>query len=295
MTVPTHHAAPRLRDVVAAQIREAGFALRGPALVAALLVGITTPFVVFAGDALAFHPEHYVLPALLGVLLPIRVWMGERRFGPGFLWTLPVDRRRHALVKVFAGWVWLMGAVALFVLWLLALTVLTGGSILSTEIRAVLPSFQPLVAFDPSAVHYVPWTPEPRLWLTPFTAATCAYIFASALTLGTRQPLWWIVGTLLGCLLLVAAGGAANAGRLLSAGDRVYVALLQGSYGIDALLTARTETLQVAATFTTGDTRVVWRGLPDVGAWALATLVWTTAGLAALWVAACRHAEHRRS
>ena len=59
----------------------------------------------------------------MGALLPIAVWARDERFGPGFLWTLPVDRRRHALTKVLAGWVWLMGGVALFVLWLLAVTV----------------------------------------------------------------------------------------------------------------------------------------------------------------------------
>jgi hypothetical protein len=88
---------------------------------------------------------------------PIVVWRGEERFGASFLWTLPVDRWRHALAKVFAGWVWLMGGVALFVLWSLALTLLSGGNILAEETLRVLRSL-PLSAsrtLDPAA-----WRPS---------------------------------------------------------------------------------------------------------------------------------------
>jgi hypothetical protein len=40
---------------------------------------------------------------------------------------------------------------------------------------------------------------------------------------------------------------------------------------------------------------MVWRALPDVGQWAAATLLWTGAGLVALWAAASRHREGRRA
>ena len=225
------------------------------------------------------------------MLLPVAVWMGEERFDAGFLWTLPVDRRRHALAKVLAGWVWLMGAVALLVLWLLALVLFSGGNILAEETRRVLPSFQALVTFDPGAVHDVRWTPQPLLWLVPFTAATGTYLLASALALGTRYPLWWVVGTVSGFFLLVALGEASNAERLINVPGWLLEGLLPGPYGVDALLTARTESLQVAATLSTGETLVVWRALPDLGHWATATLLWTGTGLVALIAAASRHRE----
>ena len=50
--------------------------------------------------ALAAWPTQ--LPGLIGALLPIAVWARDARFGPSFLWTVPVDRRRHALIKVLA-------------------------------------------------------------------------------------------------------------------------------------------------------------------------------------------------
>lgn len=290
------HSTPRSRDVLAAQMRAIGFALRGPALVAAALVALATLLLTTAvmrtAEAIAFHPEHHILPSLLGLLLPIGVWMGEERFGAGFLWTLPVDRRRHALVKVFAGWVWLMSAVALLVLWLLALTLFSAGNVLAEETRRVLPSFSFTATrpFDPSALQHVRWTPEPLLWLVPFTAATATYLLASALALGTRHPLRFLVGTVFGFVLLV---GLADAANVIDGAERLTDALLYGPYGVDALLSAKTESLQVAATLSTGETLVVWRALPDVGQWAAATLLWTAAGLVALIAAASRHRERR--
>jgi hypothetical protein len=140
----------------------------------------------------------------------------------------------------------------------------------------------------------VPWTPKPLLWLVPFTAATGTYLLASALALGTRHPLRLIVGTVFGFFLLVALGETTNAEWLLK-GDQVLGWLVDGPYGVDALLTARTESLQVAATLSTGETVVVWRALPDLRHWATATLLWTGAGLLALGAAASRHRERRRA
>jgi hypothetical protein len=242
---------------------------------------------------LTFHPEHYVMPGLLGALLPIAVWKDEDRFGAGFLWTLPVDRFGHGLIKVLAGWVWLMGGVALLALWLLAVTLASGATPFTDETRPVLTSFSYGVVFEPGAIHHVRWTPQPLLWLVPFTAATGTYVFASALVLGARHPLRSVATVLVG--FFVVAFVVADLADLGPSGlDRMLTALVYGPYGIDALLTARTESLQVGATLTTGDRVVVWRALPNVGEWATATLLWTGAGLVALVAAAARHREQRR-
>src|SRR3990170_2400320 len=197
----------------------------------------------------------------------------------------PVDRRRHALVKVLAGWVWLMSAVALLMLWQLTLTLFSGGNVIAEETRRLLPSFSFAASgpFDPSAVQAVQWTPHPLFWAVPFTAATGTYLLASALALGVRQPLRWMAGAVFGLVLLVALLEAANAERLIQGAHGLLDALVRGRYGIDALLTARTESLQVAATLSTGETLVVWSALPDLGQWARATLLWTGAGLVAVW------------
>jgi hypothetical protein len=247
------------------------------------------------GEVIAFHPEHQMLPGIVGLLLPIVVWRGEQRFGAGFLWTLPVDRWRHALAKVFAGWVWLIGGVALFVLWSLALTLLSGGDILAEETLRVLRSFSASPTLDPAAVETIRRTPEPMLWLAPFTSATTTYLLASALALGTRHPLRWIAGSVIGVLLVSGVSEAANAVWLSHAFERLLESLFEGPYGLDALLTARTTFLNNQATLSNGDTVAVWRALPDVGQWATATLLWTGVGLVSLLAAAFRHREDRRA
>jgi hypothetical protein len=283
--------------VLLEHVRVLGLALRMPAAAAAGLIGLATLLVISEiprqGGAIDFHPERYMLPALLALVFPIVVWRGEDRFGPGFLWTVPVDRRRHALTKVFAGWIWLMSAVALFVLWLLALTLLSGGSLLREETIRVLSSSVPAPgAFaDPGAVQTVRLTPQPLFWLTPFTAATGAYLLASALALGLRHPLRWIVGTALGLQLVVIAGDAAN----VEWPSRLLRALYAGPYGIDTLLSARTESVEVWVTLSTGEHVHAWQALPHLGQWATATLLWTGVGLVILWAAASRHRELRHA
>jgi hypothetical protein len=292
MTSTTFHSAPPTRDVLLAQIRVVGLAPRGPALAAMAVVAMATLLITIeslkTGEVIAFHPWRQMLPGIVGLLLPILVWRGEERFGASFLWTLPVDRWRHALAKVFAGWVWLMGGVALFVLWSLALTLLSGGDILAEETLRVFGS-------DPAAVETVRWTPEPLLWLAPFTSASATYLLASALGLATRHPLRWIVGSVIGLYIVYGVGEAANAVWLVNILEPLLESLFEGPYGLDALLTARTTFLNNEATLSTGERVAVWRALPDVGHWATATLLWTGAGLVSLLAAASRHREGRRA
>jgi hypothetical protein len=59
-------------------------------------------------------------------------------------------------------------------------------------------------------------------------------------------------------------------------------------------LTARAESLNTAVVLATGKTVSVWRGLPDLGEWALATLLWIGAGVVVLVAASSRQRERRR-
>ncbi|HET7229765.1 MAG TPA: hypothetical protein VFJ16_07180 [Longimicrobium sp.] len=294
------HPTPRPASVLREQLRALGLALRAPAAAAAVLAAamalLITLGIVEEGHRIDFYPELSMLPAIAGFLLPLAVWWGEDRFGPGFLWTLPVDRRRHALTRVCAGWMWLMAGVLCFVLWLLALALLTGGNLVGDQTVRVLPAAMTNVpmALDPAALRTVRWTPDPLLWLVPFTGATGTYLLASALALGVRHPLRWVTGVVLGFFLALGAIEGTKSLGLLKGATRVLNAVFSGPYGIDALLTARTESLHTVATLTSGQTVEVWHALPHTGQWAAATLLWAAAGLAALWAAASRHGERRR-
>jgi hypothetical protein len=286
--------------VLREQIRAVGLALRLPAIAAAALVGVATLLTigefVTSGGRVDFAPELSLVPGIVGALLPIGVWTGERRFGASVLWMLPVDRRRHALTKVAAGWACLMVGVTAFVLWMLALAFFTGGDILGEQRLLVLPSLTvpPPGTLDASALRTVRWTPSPLLWLAPLTGATGAYVLTSALALGTRHPVRWIVGAMVGVVLLSGVGAAAHIDWLRLGPARLVEVLNDGPYGLDALLSARTESLHTQVTLAGGRTIGVWRALPDLGDWAAATLLWTTTGLLALWAAASRHRERRR-
>lgn len=167
MTDVTLHPTPRWRDVLLEQIRIVGLSLRPAALIVAVALVIGTAIVVgeIIGTGLGFDSREMFPTAFIAFLFPFAVWRSDKRFGPAFLWTLPVERRRLALARVFAGWVWLMAALTLFLLWLLGLTLL-GRT-----------------------------TPEPLITRIPFIATIGAYLFGSALVLGLRHPLRWLCGT----------------------------------------------------------------------------------------------------
>jgi hypothetical protein len=244
MTEVTLHPAPRWRAVLLQQIRIVGSSLGREALVVAIVLAIGTAMVVgeIARGGLGFDSDETFPTALISFLLPFAVWRGEKRFGPAFLWTLPFDRRRLALARVFAGFVWLMASLAFFILWLLALGLLAHAS------------------------------PARMVARIPFLATTAMYLFGSALVLGLRHPLRWLLGTV-GVLFLT--GTLSEVLSQPGDGEWQYIP------GAAAFFSA---VEHAAAALLT---------LPDSAQWALAAFLSLGAGLAALWAAASRHKETR--
>ena len=258
------HPTPRWRDAVAEQVRTVGLSLRREALAAAVvLVVATLPVLIDIGrGGPGFDSDEPLPTPVFSFLLPFAVWRGERRFGPDFLWTLPVDRRQIALARVIAGWVWLMAAVGAFVIWLLALALVANASSVETLMRV------------------------------PFMATTTMYIFGSALVLGFRHPLRWLLGTV-GVLFVLgmfadAMGQTENGEWQIIAWSSVLRSAVYGPYGLRTLLSLSGFYPPV------GDGRAAWQTIPDLARWATATFLWLGAGLIALWAAISRHGEHRR-
>jgi hypothetical protein len=260
----TLHRSPPLRDVVREQIRVVGLALRREALVVASVLAIVTLIIaidiVHGNAATWFDSDEWAGVGVISFLFPFAVWRRERRFGPAFLWTLPVDRRQLALTKVFAGWVWLISAMTAFALWHKALAVLSGVT-------------------DPQTIPL------------PLTGGTAMYLLGSALVLGLRHPLRWLLGTV-GVFFVLATlnealGRTATGQARMVAWSGVLRWLVYGPYGIDTLLSSHSFSSAVDGAAT------VWREHPHLS-WALAAFLWLSAGLAALWAAVSRHGEHRR-
>ena len=296
------HRPPAMRDVALEQIRTAGTALRGLSIAAFAVAGVAVALAVMEvltdGEVIDFYPHQWILPGLLGFLFPAVVWHGEQRLGAAFLWTLPVERRRHALTKVFAGWVWLMALVTCFILVLLALSLISGGNVIAEQtLRFLPPQLNPALVgrIDPAAVQTVRWTPNPLLWLVPFTAATATYLVTSAAVLGAtlRGIVVAAVGFIVMIIVIGTLGDVTNTEWLIFAPSRLAEVVFYEPYGLATLLTATSEFTPIDTRLISGERVMIARGVPDVARWATATLLWTSAGLAALWLAASRHRERR--
>jgi hypothetical protein len=291
---------PSFRSVLMEQVRVTGRAVRGAALLFATLLALLTLWVALqsASKVTVINVNAWPtqLPGIMGALLPVAVWARDERFGPSFLWTLPVDRSRHAATKVMAGWMWLIGGVGLFVCWLPLVTFATGGRALPPETLHVLVSpNNALDSLDAAALRSVRWVPGSLIWAVPFTAATACYLLASALVLGSRYPGRWVVGAVLAYALSRFTSQAIGTGWMADAPARLVGLLVEGRYGLDAVLTARLETLAFQGHLKSGEEIMVWSAVPHLADWGLATLLWTGAGLLALWAAASRHRERRRA
>jgi hypothetical protein len=287
--------------VLLEQVRVTWIALRTPALAGIALAAVATLVAlptITRGGPLNINGWPTWVPGIMGALLPIAVWGKDERFGPGFLWTLPVDRQRLAFTKVIAGWLWLVTGVAVFLSWLFVMARISGEHVLPQTVNLLESPVPPIGLVDPVTVRAVHWNPGPLMGLVPFGGASACYLLGSALMLGTRHPLRWVLGAvMLGVLTAVISeplGTGFGMSWLAVAPGRVMELLVGSRYGLDALLTARSETLSTTATLTTAKSMRVWWGVPNLADWGVATLIWTALGAVSLWAAVSRHGERRR-
>ncbi len=120
---------------------------------------------------------------------PFRVWGEERPQTRGYHWSMPVDRRRHDLLRVGVGAAVLVAIVAGFLLlaWVTALAAGHAGTI------ARYPALP---------------------WLTILAAPLIIYLLASIPVVGSRHPAAWLWGTLGACALLLNLVQVLDVGQL---------------------------------------------------------------------------------
>jgi hypothetical protein len=275
--------APSMGTVMAEQLRVVGLAVRREAILAALILGgatlataVMVRFGLFVVDSQPYHamvlaPEQAmrIEATLVALLFPLAVWKGERFFGESQLWLLPVTHRRHALIKVAAGWTWLMALYVIALSWMVALTLVTGGSVGPEETRWIITD-----ALGPATA--VQWSTQWWEWLVPFGGATAAYLVGSALLLGTRHPVWSAAGvwaSLLGVMVIMERTqwqGAADG--------------LQRLFWCVGLLEPR-----VTATIPGVGRVSQWLWLPSLGLWVGTVAIWLALGGAVVVAATSRH------
>jgi hypothetical protein len=278
------HPVPHPTAVLAEQARTIGLSLRtdlwvGGAFAVIVLIDLIGKLVSSSGQPFIFSPDNRLPLALFGVLAPFALWRGDKVFGDSRLWTRPVERRRHALLKVAAGWCWLLAATFLLLAYLLVLALLSGGSIGVEETRIV---------YDGAAWVGVPWATPAWQWLVPVLSTTVPYLLGTAVVLGLEHPFRWLAAVAIGLVLLAAAGPDGMAENILAS-------VFGGPFGLDTALSAGTEThgfdpVHPPAVAPPEDT-VSWDRLPTFGAWATAFAAWLIGSLALVWLAASRHRD----
>ena len=293
MTDSTIGRIPAMRAVWMEQLRVVGLAIRREAA----LAGMVADARLFGGDRL--QPESRLLQAMVdgemggtrlrsrgipfglpacvlaALLLPLVVWKGERRFGDTPLWSMPVDHRRHALLKVAAGWAWLLAIVGAALAWATLTTVASGGSLGVDEVRLLVLDPTGATAGTPGAVEGVSWTTPWWEWARLFTSATAAYLLASTLMLATSRPVFWAAGLWLASMLVVSAGDIWDIGRIDQAAN-----FMTWQIGGDALFSQWVELPNGWAKH--------WTLLPTANMWLASSAFWISLGLAGVLLASGR-------
>ena len=297
MTESTVGRIPVMKAVWIEQLRAVGLAIRREGVLAGLVLALgSLALIAFARvpvlqaivneemGELVFDPGEPpwgLFAVLAALLLPLVVWKGERRFGDTPLWSMPVDHRRHALLKVAAGWIWLMAIVGAALGWV-ALTVLaSGGSLGVSEVRLLVLDAAGAIAGTPGALESVNWITPWWEWAFPFTSATAAYLVASTLWLATARPVFWAAGLWVAGTLVFGAGALA-----LDSGDIWDIGWIERASEFVAWYIG-------ADSFTRGmplptGGREVWTLLPTANMWLASSAFWISLGLAGVLLASSR-------
>jgi hypothetical protein len=251
---------PSLKAVMLEQLRTVGLTIRREALLAGVLMGLPWLIVVVlmrmgwvvsdghGWDTMTLDPGNgfAALAALVSVVFTWLVWRSESPFGKAAFWLLPVDHRRHAVIRIAAGWVWLMVFIGAVWSWIVLMTAATG-SVPGVDVTRVL-------ILDPEgaaqgaagATELVRWVTPSWQWILPFTIATVGYLAVTALIVGTRWPLVW--GVALWMLLALSAELSGELG----------VAWTVRPYGTLAQALGEWSGLQAWATLATGSGSAAW-------------------------------------
>ena len=276
--------------VLGEQVRRVALAIRREALLLAgvLLLFGTVP-VLLAHWRTPGHrtdmqfDELMLVVALVGAFAPLAVWKGEEPSRRAYFWALPVERARHSLARVAAGWGWTMLAVAAIVLWVALLARATGGELSNGDAFIPLRPLPEDTPWSPQDYFYQAW-PIPRWqWAVPFMAATTAYLIGSIVALASDHPWRWYAGALLLFTLLNAASVPWT--------RRATTMLVEGRFGLETLVTG---SARAPVDVATPEGHVMRRHVlePRPERWLLANALWLGLGIAGVLVAARGRREH---
>ena len=280
------HPTPVWRNVLEAQFRSVGYAHRQTTIAFLLvMLAVTLLMSIYGlqrGEGVPFIPETALLVVLFAPLLSIAVWRGEYRFRHSYLASMPVDRMRHVLVKMAAGWAWLMVSTAVYVLFMLALAVVTGGEIGVDEMRAMAGDVPPGASPEEVAALARRWRTPAWQWTVFLMGPTVTYLIGSAVVLASSRTRWWLAGITIVWIFIILSDDVVMP---LGAAEMFEMALLivaEGRYGFETLVWGREGPI-LDLTTASGERVSIGRDTP-LEVWLLTTLLWMSIAVASVAV-----------
>lgn len=284
----TLHPLPARAAVLRENLRAVGESVRLEIAAAlALLLGLAALILFFEPTASPGGADYNVADMtwpvmVLGLFAPLAVWKAGEPSRRGYLWSMPVDRFRHTLMKAASGWAWLMALVAAYLVWAIGIPLLTGGHIvINPEWEAALLHGRP----PGTVLRDMTLGGNAWLWVVPFVAATTGYLVGTAVALLADHPLRVYAGVSFTFFVTIAMAESVG-GTLKHMSDDLFRYGVEGRYGLFTHLTGIVHHFNqppLAA-------RQI-RDMPVFGAWASSALMWTGTALAATLLAARRHQE----
>ncbi len=199
MTHRTLNPAPSGRAVALAQLRMIAHLQKRDFVVLGALLVVLIGLVIWGqtqmdadydgSDTIAIFRGLAGAMALLGAFWPLGVWRADSPGQRGYFWALPVDRRRHTIVRVGVGWLLLM--IVCLLIMAIAAAAMAPSAIRFEQVRLDLAG---------------PWQ--------PLATATLAYLIVSAPTVLFESPVRSLALAWLGVLGLFIVAEAGDLDRL---------------------------------------------------------------------------------
>lgn len=256
---PALHPVPERGAVVKEQIGAVSIAIRKEqlffvgTLAAFVLLGIYSALRgnVHGQGKLEYGPAATIPMTLVALLIPFGVWRASDRERRAYDWSMPVAQSTHTIIRMLAGWLWLMLGVAVYLVVLIGIEVvmvhIAGGWLTNS-----IPAWQ---------------------WLVPFTAVSLAYLLTSIPIIGSEHPWRWIGGILIGYPIALLVLDMLELHGLNQALQNLFA----GYYGLGTAIF--------------GDVSGKGHEIPggDPSHWLVATALWGVPVIVGVWLAARRH------
>lgn len=276
MTSVSLHPAPSSRTVILEQFRAVGLALRNEAFffVGALTV-LSVLVIVNAVRFLQTRPSGHIqmgftygaagaIPiCFMALLIPFGVWRTEDPSRRAYHWSMPMARGPHTIVKLLSGWVWMMIAAAVYLLFIVMLATVV-----------------PMITGESYQLAQTPaWE-----WVVAFTATTLTYALASIAVVASDHAWRWIGGLFFGYWILIGVLSSFGMQEV----SQIMRTVVDGTYGLNAALFGSVD--HTHARMAVGVTREMMRGL-SMSNWLIAMPLWIVGSGIAVTIASYRHRD----